>query len=63
MFKTILIESSKRMFYGLGFGIGMGTAFKLIPIERKSNKKKEKFYNKRNANSGVRTHACEHKRS
>ena len=41
MFKTILIESSKRVFYGLGFGIGMGTAFKLIPIERKSNIKKK----------------------
>ena len=27
MFITIFIESSKRMFYGLGFGIGMGTAF------------------------------------
>ena len=47
MFKTILIESSKRMFYGLGFGIGMGTAFKLIPIERKSNKK-NKFLNSKN---------------
>ena len=46
MFKTILIESSKRMFYGLGFGIGMGTAFKLIPIERNFNKKNKNFLNK-----------------
>jgi len=37
MFKNILIKTSERIFYGFGFGIGMGTAFKLVPINRTKN--------------------------
>ena len=55
MFKTILIKSVERTFYGLGFGIGMGVAFKLIPIER-NNKEKD-------STCGVRTRASEETRS
>ena len=51
MIKTILIKSIERTFYGLGFGIGMGIAFKLIPIER-TNKKKD-------STCGIRTRASE----
>ena len=54
MIKTILIKSVERTFYGLGFGIGMGAAFKLIPIER--NKKKD-------STCGIRTRASEETRS
>ena len=55
MFKTILIKSTERIFYGLGFGIGMGIAFKLIPIERNNIKK--------NSTCGIRTRASEETRS
>ena len=55
MFKTILIKSIERTFYGLGFGIGMGAAFKLIPIERNNIKK--------DSTCGIRTRASEETRS
>ena len=34
MFKTILIKTGEKIMYGFGFGIGMGTAFKVISIDR-----------------------------
>ena len=47
MLKNILIKTSERIFYWFGFGLGMGTAFKIYPVNKK-------FY--KDASSGVRTH-------
>ena len=32
--KTILVKMTERIFYGFGFGIGMGAAWRLLPVER-----------------------------
>ena len=34
MLKTILFKMTEKTFYGFGFGIGMGAAFKIISIKK-----------------------------
>ena len=36
--KQYFIKFGEKMLYGLGFGIGMGLSFKLIPINKSNTK-------------------------